>query len=143
MLRQLFILLLLFVLSACKKDSAESPLFDFVSDSWGGVWHLSEIETGPYGKKYWVNANGTAKDIRIILPDGTMLTSDSLQVCCAPKAYKIGNVLKDIPEPAAKYVNASCSVVYCENCSFWEMDLKGDQLIITYCKGEKLKYVRR
>ncbi|WP_147300355.1 hypothetical protein [Dyadobacter luteus] len=143
MLRQLFILLLLLLVSACATDSDNMPQMDFLDASSSGMWHLSELETGPYGNRYWVKANGTAKDIRIILQDGTMLTSDSLQVCCAPKAYKIGNTLKDIPEPAAKYVNPACAVVQCENCSVWEMDLKGDQLIITYCKGEKFKYVRR
>lgn len=143
MLRQLFILLLLFVLSACKKDSAESPFFDFLSDSWGGVWHLSEIETGPYGKKYWVNANGTAKDIRILLNDGTMLTADSLQVCCAPKSYLVNGQSLSLPEPAAKYVNPACAIINCEYCAVWDMELRNNQLIITYCKGERLKYVRR
>ncbi|HEV7378593.1 MAG TPA: hypothetical protein VGN64_02295 [Dyadobacter sp.] len=143
MLRQLFILLLLFIASACAKDSESLPQMDFLDATSSGMWHLSEIETGPYGKRYWVSANGTAKDIRIILQDGTMLTSDSLQVCCAPKSYKIGNTLRDVPEPAAKYINTACAVVNCETCLVWEMDLKGDELIITYCKGEKFKYVRR
>lgn len=143
MLRQLFILLLLFIVSACSKDSADSPHFDSLNSASTGAWHLSEIETGPYGKKYWVNANGTAKDIRILLNDGTMLTADSLQVCCAPKSYYLNGHLWNLPEPAAKYVNAACAVINCEYCAVWDMELRSDQLIITYCKGERLKYVRR
>jgi hypothetical protein len=143
MLRQLFILLLLFIVSACSKDTADAPQADALYGSVAGTWHLSEKEAGSYGQKYWVNANGTAKDIRVILQDGTILTTDSLQVCCAPKSYYINGYLRDLPEPDSKLVNPACAVIQCEYCSVWDMDLRADQLIITYCKGEKLKYVRR
>lgn len=141
MLRQLSILLFLFLTLSCQKDSMDVPS-DALAESVAGVWHLSEKEAGSFGKKYWEDAKATPKDHRIILGNGSVLDTDSLSVCCAPTSLLINKNLIEVKPNPSLTVNPLCALIECVSCPTWDLEWTGNQLIITYCDGTRLKYLR-
>lgn len=115
---------------------------DSFMQSTTGTWRLTERETGPFGKKYWIDAQGTVKDNRILRADGYILDSDSLVVCCMPTSLLINKKTWDLVPNPSLVANPLCSLNGCVSCSAWELEWLGSQLIITYCDGTRLKYTR-
>jgi hypothetical protein len=113
------------------------------TESVAGTWHLSEKEMGSFGKKYWIDAQGTSKDIRVILPDGSILDADSLMICCAPTSLLINKRLVELKPNPSLTVNPLCALMECVSCPTWDLEWAGNQLVITYCDGTRLKYLRR
>ncbi|TDE16238.1 hypothetical protein [Dyadobacter psychrotolerans] len=138
MLRQLSVLLFLFLLLSCKKDSDEAtPNFASIS----GTWRLAEIEKGTYGKKFWEKVDFKPSETRIFGTDGTILDKDGLAVCCSPKNVLINGKTLDV-RTNPSLTNPLCSLVDCIYCETWEMEWKNDEIIVTYCDGARYKYLR-
>jgi len=114
-----------------------------LTESVAGLWHLSEKEAGSFGKKYWIDAQATSKDSRIILRDGSILGEDSLTVCCAPTSLFINKRLIEVKPNPTLTTNPLCTLIECISCPTWDLEWAGNQLIITYCDGTRLKYLRR
>lgn len=141
MLRQLSILLILLLVLSCKEDSADvSP--DMYMDSVSGQWNLFQQEKGTYGKKYWENVQATSKDHLIILDKGNIVGLDSMAICCAPNFLQINKTLVEIKANPQVTLNPQCALVQCASCSTWDLELVKNTLIITYCDGTRLKYIR-
>lgn len=142
MLRQLSIFIILFLIISCEKDS-EKLTQDSALESIAGTWYLSEKETGSYGQKYWTDAQASQKDHRIILNDGSILDLDSLVVCCPPSALVINKSYVELAKNGQFAANPMCALVSCETCPSWELTWTGHTMVITYCNGTRLKYVKR
>jgi hypothetical protein len=142
MLRQVYTLLFLLVLLSCKQDSMEQPMLTDTA-SMAGTWRLIETEKGGYGQKFWEATAAKPSDTRIIRQDGVILDSDSLQVCCSPNSLLINGHFFKLPADSTIQKNPVCAVTPCLVCDTWEIERrKKDQIIITYCDGVRMKYVR-
>lgn len=140
MLRQLYILVFLFLLQSCTSDSDSITPADLNSIT--GTWRLIQIEKGGFGQKYWESAVSTSADYLIFRADGVVLDADSLAKCCGPTSFLINNQLFEIKPSQAVTVNPLCAVVNCASCPTWEIQWKQNELIISYCDGSREKYAR-
>ncbi len=141
MLRQLFNFLFLLLLFSCKKEAIDVPVNDYMH-SISGQWNLSQREKGTYGKKYWEDARATSKDHLIFLESGTIVDLDSLPVCCQPNYLQINKVTIEIKPSPQVAPNPVCALVQCIGCTTWDLEWAKNMLIITYCDGTRLKYIK-
>ena len=140
MLRQLHIILFLFILLSCNSDSADMQ--PAALNSVAGTWRLIEIEKGGFGQKYWeATVANTGKDL-IFREDGVILDSKSQSICCGPTSLLINGVFFEIKPSLTVTANPLCAVVNCVSCPTWEVEWRQNELIISYCDGTREKYTK-
>ncbi len=141
MKRLLYIPLLLIFLFSCKKDEQDASPQNLVS-SLDGKWLMTETEVTVNGKKVWQAVNTLTPVYLIFRSDGVILDGDGKANCCGPNELNInGRSFKIQPQSAVSY-NSNCAAVNCIACPVLDIEQSGNQMIITYCIGGRVKYIK-
>lgn len=141
-MKQILFLLFIIVMCGCTADRTEPlpQIKDVV-----GTWQLTELGRSENGETIWSEIETADKphffSIRF---DGVLLDDKDLPLCCAPQSLKVNGVPFTIEPKAAVPVNPLCIAVSCMQCTNWQIEQTGDQMIITTCgSSPKSKYVRK
>jgi hypothetical protein len=141
MKKLLFILIIPFVLVACKKDDPdpEQGIISLV-----GSWKHTAYGNVVNGETVWVPIEIEPRQISFRF-DGLILDSMGLPACCAPKAYYVNGELFEVKPKAKVPINEQCAFVNCISCDTWSIEQTGNELILSYCAPvtTKSKYVRQ
>lgn len=142
MKRLLYIPLLLIFLLGCKSNENDAATPQGLVASIEGKWLMTETEVTVNGKKVWQAVNTLTPVFLIFRSDGVILDGDGKASCCGPNELSInGTSYKIQPQSAVTY-NANCAAVNCVACPVLDIEYSGNQLIITYCIGGRVKYVK-
>jgi hypothetical protein len=137
MIKQLvFIAFLLTAVTGCKKDKAD-PLAKL--EEIAGRWKVTETEDLQNGKKVWQKTNNTW--FINFREDGIVVDNNGNLVCCPPNQLTINGVTIQLP-PATDLTSPSCSSVRCSGCMNWEIEQRGNEIIVSVCNSSRVKYVR-
>lgn len=133
-------LFLLMALACADKDDMVRENMDIPNSE--VRWILTETEQTVNGKKVWMPAQTMQPGYLIIRNDGVILNGDGKASCCSPKSLLINNSLFEVkPQAAIAYVS-DCSTVICAPCPVWEIEMKGNEMIVAQCQNPRNKYVR-
>lgn len=124
----------------CKKDKVDSQPDEIIKPI-VGQWHLTEIEQEVNGKKVWQPFTSTNPQYLVFRSDGVMFDINGFASCCGPKELSI-NGASFIVEPKTNITYGHCAAVSCAYCAVLDIDYSGDQMILTYCFGARLKYIK-
>ncbi|GLU51948.1 hypothetical protein [Dyadobacter frigoris] len=142
MKRLLYIPLLLILLLGCKSNENDSATPQSLVTSLSGKWLMTETEVTVNGKKVWQVVNTLTPVYLIFRSDGVMLDGDGKASCCGPNALSInGNFFKIEPQSEVTY-SLDCAAVDCLACPVLDIEYSGNQMIITYCIGGRVKYIK-
>jgi hypothetical protein len=138
----IFLLVIMLILPGCKKDDTESlpKIKDIV-----GKWQLTEMEITENGQTVWQEAGVYDKPYYFSIRfDGVLLDDKDLSMCCSPQSLTLNGFQFKIEPKANVPINPVCAAVSCAQCTNWEIEQTGDQMIITTCGGSpRSKYVRK
>jgi hypothetical protein len=127
----LFLLVILMIFSACKKDGPDpAPEIESIV----GKWRLKALEKTEDGQKIWEEINIGAEPSYISFRfDGVLLDHKGLPFCCQPDSLTLnGNPFKIVPK-AKLPDNPVCSVINCATCPNWEIQQNGNEITIASC----------
>jgi hypothetical protein len=128
MKKLLFLLVLMNMLSNCKKDNTDpSPVIENIV----GKWRIEANEQEVNGVNVWVNVpDSTAYSISFRF-DGVILDNSGLPACCVPDRYYVNEVLFKVIPKAKLDVNPVCAYSLCiADPAPWNITQNGDELII-------------
>jgi hypothetical protein len=138
----IYLSLLLMMLSNCK-ESEDTPPMSLATQTVSGKWLLKETEQIVNGKLVWQPSNALSPGYIIFRSDGVIMNEEGKVSCCAPKLLNINNKQFEIkPDKAFEYAE-DCSQIFCGSCPVWDIELKGDEMIISPCQVPRNKYVRQ
>lgn len=145
MKRLLYLPLYFLVLLSCSKDSQEvQSAAEFLNVAlFEGKWKLAETEKITIDhQKLWEPVSGAQSYTMILRNDGVILNADGKPACCAPTSLIINDQLMQIKPQSPIPTNEACELVNCINCPTWEIELTGNQMIVTACNSPRMKFVR-
>lgn len=141
MKRFLYIPLLFILLLNCKKDKIDSQPEEIMKPL-VGKWYLAETGKSVNGLTVWTPFPGSEAVYLNFRFDGVLLDENGKASCCAPKIFTINNTrFQVIPRAAISY-SADCSAVYCSSCPFYEIEVNGNEMFLTYCDSSRARYIR-
>lgn len=140
-MKRLFYIPLLFILLVnCKKDNVDAQPDEIIKPI-VGEWLLTETEQVVNGKKVWQPAKTMNLEYLVFRSDGVMFDKDGYANCCAPQKLSINGNSYTI-QPETKVLYEKCVNVSCVYCEVLNIDYSGDQMILTYCFGARVKYIK-
>ena len=144
MKRLLCIPILVMMLLGCKSNENDSVAAQSAAlQSIFGKWLMTETEQVVNGKLVWAKATTLTPVYLSFSPEGVPLDSDGLAFCCGPdELYVNGSNLKIDPKARLPYLNEACSKVNCISCPTMDIEQSGNEIIVSYCQGARIKYVR-
>lgn len=142
MKRLLYFSLFLLTLSNCKDDADAVPQ-NLSTQSLPGKWLLTETEQTINGKQVWQAANIARPEYIIFRSDGVILNEKEEANCCSPTVLNINNKkFEIIPQQPVNYTE-DCSQIFCGSCPVWDIEMKGNEMIISKCQTPRSRYVRK
>jgi len=139
----LYISIFLIVLVACKKDDTDTLFADYAITSITGRWRLIEVEKGlAAGQTSWVPVAAGQGDTLSFRSDGVVLDGRGEPICCGPNALIINGGVRSVKPQQPLAPNPACAQINCVGCGTWELQFAGNELVITSCNGQRMKYVR-
>ena len=136
--------LLLIMLLGCKSNENDDVAAQSAAlQSLVGKWLMTETEQIVNGKLVWTKATTLTPVYLFFSPEGVPLDSDSLAFCCGPaELYINGSNIKLDPKAKLPYYNPVCALASCISCPTMDIEQSGNEIIVTYCQGGRVKYVR-
>jgi hypothetical protein len=138
MKRLLYFSVILLFLSNCKNDS-DAVSMDFMPQSVPGKWLLTETEQTVNGKQVWQAANVVQPEYIIFRSDGVILNEKEEASCCSPQILNVNNKQFEIKPQQPVNFTQDCSQIFCGSCPVWDIELKGDEMIISKCQTPRAK----
>lgn len=139
----LYISISLIVLIACKKDDTDTLFADYAITPITGSWRLIEVEKGlATGQTSWAPVAAGQSDTLSFRYDGVVLDGGGEPICCGPNTLIINGVVRPVKPQQPLAPNPACALINCVGCTTWELQFAGNELIITSCNGQRMKYVR-
>lgn len=126
MKRILYILLIPFLLLNCKQEPAPLPAIKEIV----GKWRLEATEKTVNGQKVWEKVSDDSPSYLTFRFDGVPLDGKGLPLCCAPDSLVVNGTPFKIKPLAKVPANPSCATVYCFSCPSWNLEQKGNELIL-------------
>jgi hypothetical protein len=144
MKRLLCIPILVIMLLGCKSNENDSVAAKSVAlQSIVGKWLMSETEQIVNGKLVWTKATTLTPVYLSFSPEGVPLDSDGLAFCCGPdELYVNGSNIKIDPKAKLPYVNPVCVLSSCISCPTMDIEQSGNEMVVSYCQGGRVKYVK-
>jgi hypothetical protein len=144
MKRLLYVPILVMILLGCKSNENDSVAVQSAAlQSLVGKWLMTETEQIINGKLVWTKAATLTPVYLSFSPEGVPLDSDGLAFCCAPnELYVNGSNIKIDQKAKLIYFNEACAKVNCISCPTMDIEQSGNEIIVSYCQGARIKYVR-
>lgn len=129
MKRCLYILLIPFFFLNCKKEKDFAPLPAIKEIV--GRWRLDAVEKTVNGQKVWEKVTYDPPSYLAFRFDGVILDENGLPACCAPDSLVVNGTSFKIKPQAQVPENPQCHLVDCAICSYWDLEQKGNEIILT------------
>ncbi len=133
-------MLLVLLAWSCKKS--EDLLYSGNFSNLQGKWELVATESGALSGASWYPVSSGQVQFIYFRSDGVLTDSAGLPACCSPKAYIINNKLFDL-NPDFLPDNPACKSIKCAICQYYDIQISGNEMIVTPCNEGRKKYVRR
>jgi hypothetical protein len=141
MKKLLYIPLVLVCFFACKNDKEEINPESLIGPL-VGKWMVKETELIVNGKKVWQPASASLPVYVTIHSDGIILDADGNVDCCGSNELNInGSSFKIDPKSRIPF-SGNCIGVSCVICPAQDIDHSGNEMIISYCMGPRVRYVK-
>ncbi|WP_138477805.1 hypothetical protein [Dyadobacter bucti] len=139
----LYIPVFLIVLFSCKKDDMDMLSADDAMASITGPWRLIEVEKGlATGQTSWAPVAAGKGDTLSFRSDGVVLDGESKPICCGPNTLIINGAVMPVKPQQPLAPNPACALINCVGCTTWELQFVENELIVTICNSQRMKYVR-
>ena len=144
MKRLLYVPILVMMLLGCKSNENDSVAAQSAAlQSIFGKWLMTETEQVVNGKLVWTKATTLTPVYLSFSPEGVLLDSDGLAFCCGPdELYVNGSNIKIDQKAKLTYFNEACATVNCIGCPTMDIEQSGHEMIVSYCQGGRVKYIR-
>lgn len=116
---------------------------DSIMTSITGPWRLIEVEKGlAAGQTSWAPVAAGRGDTLSFRSDGVVLDGQGKPICCGPNTLIINGGIMPVKPQQPLAANPACAQVNCVGCTTWELQFIGNELILTICNSQRMKYVR-
>jgi hypothetical protein len=123
----LYIFLIPLLLLNCKKKPEPLPAIENIV----GRWRLDAMEKTVNGQKIWEKVSYDPPAYLTFRFDGVSLDGNGLPLCCAPDSLIVEGTPFKIKPQTKVPENPQCHLVDCASCSYWNLEQKGNELILT------------
>ncbi|MCE7066813.1 hypothetical protein [Dyadobacter sp. CY326] len=144
MKRLLYIPLCIALLLSCTEKEDMSAMTAYAFETIQGKWYLTAVEKNSIDgtKNIWEQVAAGKADTLVFRADGVVLDASGKPACCVPGAFIINGNLMEVRPQTAVPANPLCASVNCVNCPSWDIQLNGNEMIMTQCNKPRLKFIR-